>query len=185
MSNFEGDETSASILGEINYIIDLLRTMQNAASRDTLLQRLQDLVGLLENLSALSAQPGGEAPAPAPVPDIPAAPIAPSAPEGAAEASSAPRPAEAVPIQGARREFTREELAYYNGTNGYPSYVAVNGIVYDVTNIPIWQTGTHFGLRAGQDLSVEFNICHSNRPMVLDELRQVGRLVDPNDETYL
>ncbi len=36
-------------------------------------------------------------------------------------------------IQSEQREFTLEELAEYNGTGGRPAYVAVNGIVYDVS----------------------------------------------------
>jgi len=36
------------------------------------------------------------------------------------------------------RTFTEAELSKYNGRNGNPAYVAVNGIVYDVTNIAAW-----------------------------------------------
>ena len=36
------------------------------------------------------------------------------------------------------RAFTLEELAKYNGKDGNPAYVAVNGIVYDVTNNAAW-----------------------------------------------
>lgn len=157
----ETDDALASVLGEIHYVIDLLRSMQNPSSRDQLLQRLQELI---EGIANIEAEPTGGA-----------------MPMSSDAAPAIHAPEAAVPAQGAKREFTREELSHYNGTNGYPSYVAVNGIVYDVTNIPIWQTGTHFGLRAGQSLSVEFNTCHSNRPMVLDELQQVGRMVDADE----
>lgn len=34
------------------------------------------------------------------------------------------------------QEFTLEELKKYNGKNGNPAYIAVNGKVYDVTNNP-------------------------------------------------
>jgi|GEM_PF-612838 len=40
-------------------------------------------------------------------------------------------------------EFTREELAQYDGTDGKPAYVAVNGLVYDVTNNKGWRDGVH------------------------------------------
>ena len=54
------------------------------------------------------------------------------------------------------RTFNSEELAKYNGKNGNPTYVAVNGIVYDVTNVPEWQGGIHQGrIQAGRDLSEE------------------------------
>jgi len=52
------------------------------------------------------------------------------------------------------REFTLKELSEYNGKNGKPVYVAVDGIVYDLTHLKKWKTGTHMGkLKAGQDVS--------------------------------
>lgn len=73
------------------------------------------------------------------------------------------------------KEFTLSELSKYNGTMGNPAYVAVNGIVYDVSNIPKWSGGTHYGLTAGKDLSSEFETCHgiSNK---LAKLPKVGVL---------
>lgn len=50
--------------------------------------------------------------------------------------------------------FTAAELAKYDGKNGNPAYVAVNGTVYDVSNVPEWKNGIHQGrFQAGQDLS--------------------------------
>ena len=37
-----------------------------------------------------------------------------------------------------QRTFTIEELAKFDGKNGRPAYVAVNGMVYDVTNNRAW-----------------------------------------------
>ncbi len=82
----------------------------------------------------------------------------------------------ALAAQGTTRVFTHEELSLYNGTNGNLAYVAVNGAVYDVTDDPLWYTLMHFGLSPGQDLSLEFNTCHSNRLFVLDSLIPVGML---------
>lgn len=59
------------------------------------------------------------------------------------------------------REFTLNELSRYDGSMGKPAYVAVNGIVYDVSNVPSWGGGSHFGLQAGKDLTEEFQNCHS------------------------
>ena len=57
------------------------------------------------------------------------------------------------------KEFTLEELAQYNGTNGKPAYVAVKGIVYDVTEAKLWRDGTHSPMGAqnvaGKDLTAE------------------------------
>lgn len=72
------------------------------------------------------------------------------------------------------RAFTLGELAQYNGSNGKPAYVAVNGIVYDVSNVPPWGGGTHFGLQAGKDLTDEFQNCHSMEK--LQKLPKVGML---------
>jgi len=58
------------------------------------------------------------------------------------------------------KEFTLEELEQYNGENGNPAYVAIEGVVYDVSGITAWRTGKHLGLTAGQDLSEQFNSCH-------------------------
>ncbi len=73
------------------------------------------------------------------------------------------------------KEFTLSELAQYNGTMGKPAYVAVNGIVYDVSDISKWSGGTHFGLTAGKDLSPQFEGCHGVSSK-LTKLPKVGIL---------
>lgn len=40
------------------------------------------------------------------------------------------------------RNFTRAELARFNGQNGQPAYVAVSGTVFDLTTVFI--QGKHF-----------------------------------------
>lgn len=49
--------------------------------------------------------------------------------------------------------FTLEELAQYNGKDGAKAYVAVDGVVYDVTGLKAWTEGKHNGFEAGQDLT--------------------------------
>ncbi|MDO4788495.1 MAG: cytochrome b5 domain-containing protein [Johnsonella sp.] len=49
--------------------------------------------------------------------------------------------------------FTIEELAAFNGKDGARAYVAVNGIVYDVTGVEAWSEGKHNGVEAGKDLT--------------------------------
>lgn len=54
------------------------------------------------------------------------------------------------------REFTRRELAEYNGKNGKPVYIAYNGKVYDVTHSFLWKKGRHQAMhKAGIDLTDE------------------------------
>lgn len=72
--------------------------------------------------------------------------------------------------------FTLAELSRYNGKNGNPAYVAVNGIVYDVTNNGAWAAATHFGLAAGRDVTREFASCHSGQP-ILSRIKAVGKIV--------
>lgn len=73
------------------------------------------------------------------------------------------------------REFTLEELLQYDGMNGRPAYVAVEGIVYDISNEEKWAGGTHFGLTAGKDYTKEFSTCHGNNK-ILSKLPRVGIL---------
>lgn len=73
------------------------------------------------------------------------------------------------------RLFSPMELAKYNGKNGNAAYVAVNGIVYDVTNSAAWGGASHFGLTAGKDVSNEFASCHAGQP-ILSKLKVVGKM---------
>ena len=170
----------ASIQGEIEYIMELLRSTFNEPAKSALMERLRSLMRAMAELTSLFL-PLDHSESGQMEQDI-APPQEPAQEMATAPMISGQEPAR--PVQGTRRVFTPEELALYNGTNGFPAYVAVNGIVYDVSNAPIWQTGTHFGLHAGQSLSVEFNTCHSNRPFVLDSMIPVGRL-ENGDETLI
>ena len=71
--------------------------------------------------------------------------------------------------------FTQAELSRYNGKNGNPAYVAVNGTVYDVTNNAAWAAATHFGLTSGRDVTREFASCHSGQT-ILSRLTAVGKI---------
>lgn len=74
-----------------------------------------------------------------------------------------------------QKVFTLSELAQYDGTMGKPKYVAVKGIVYDVSNVPNWSKSTHYGLTAGKDLSSQFESCHGVESK-LAKLPKVGVL---------
>ena len=52
--------------------------------------------------------------------------------------------------------FTVRELLRYDGEDG-PIYIALQGIVYDVSECPKWRSGLHENLHfPGQDLTCEF-----------------------------
>lgn len=76
--------------------------------------------------------------------------------------------------------FTKDELSKYNGRNGVPAYVALDGIVYDVSKILKWKYGSHYGLMAGQDLSAYYKGCHSDNLDIIKNAIEVGRLVTDN-----
>lgn len=73
------------------------------------------------------------------------------------------------------KQFTLEELSQYDGTKGKPAYVAVQGVVYDVSREATWGGGTHFGLTAGRDLTAQFQSCHG-MAQILSRLPRVGTM---------
>lgn len=81
-----------------------------------------------------------------------------------------------IPPPDVSRGFTPQTLALFNGQGGYPAYVAINGVVYDVTNVPQWAGGDHFSLHAGRNLSSEYALCHNARK-ILYRLPTVGVMV--------
>jgi predicted heme/steroid binding protein len=78
------------------------------------------------------------------------------------------------------KKFTIADLSYYDGSNGKAAYVAVHGIVYDVSLEATWGGGTHFKLYSGKDLSKQFTSCHNLE--VLKKLPKVGVLIDTFEE---
>lgn len=96
--------------------------------------------------------------------------------EAPAEAMPAETEAEAPAETSDEMVFTLEELAEYNGKNGAKAYVAVNGIVYDVTNADEWSNGEHEdGVVAGID-ATEVIKKSPHGEQVLAELPVVGKL---------
>jgi predicted heme/steroid binding protein len=52
--------------------------------------------------------------------------------------------------------MNKKELAQYDGKEGRKAYVAVNDLIYDVTDSPLWQNGEHEGEhQAGRELTKE------------------------------
>lgn len=75
-------------------------------------------------------------------------------------------------------ELTLEELKQYDGKNGNPAYVAVDGIIYDMTNVAAWKNGDHNGYSAGNDLT---DIIKNKSPHGVKNLEGVpivGKIVD-------
>jgi predicted heme/steroid binding protein/uncharacterized membrane protein len=74
------------------------------------------------------------------------------------------------------RTFTPQQLSFYDGREGKPAYVAVDGIVHDVSGSNYWRTGIHENMHyAGRDLSSEINAAPHSRD-VLKYFPRVGVL---------
>lgn len=78
--------------------------------------------------------------------------------------------------------FTLEDLAQFDGKDGNPAYVAVDGAVYDVSDSSKWPSGRHsscnLGAMAGQDLSETIQKAPANMRALLGKMPVVGRLAD-------
>jgi len=113
---------------------------------------------------AATAVPATEVPATA----VPATEI----PATAVPATEAPAATEVTGL-----ELTLEQLAAFNGKNGARAYIAVDGIIYDVTDISSWKNGEHIGYEAGNDLTVEIKTKSPHGIGQLANAKIVGKLV--------
>lgn len=116
-------------------------------------------------------------------PSASGSPAAISAGPSAGGAAASPQPA-VSPADGSLKEFTQEELASYNGTDGKPAYVALNGTVYDVTNAKTWKDGVHTPWKmenvAGKDLTAAMKKAPPSHQKAdfMDGIPVVGKLVE-------
>lgn len=76
------------------------------------------------------------------------------------------------------KTFTLSELKKYNGQNGNPAYVAVDGNVYNVSSSPSWKGGKHNGFEAGNDLTKEIKNASPHGTAVMKKYPVVGKFVD-------
>jgi len=53
--------------------------------------------------------------------------------------------------------LSMDELSQFDGKDGNKSYIAVDGIIYDVSDVPQWIGGMHRGFTAGMDVTDEVN----------------------------
>ncbi len=88
-------------------------------------------------------------------------------------------------VHDGQRELTLDELSACDGKEGRPAYVALEGVVYDVTNSRLWRAGehdpSHGQALAGRDLTPVF----AEAPHGRENLRRfpvVGRLVPAGGE---
>lgn len=74
------------------------------------------------------------------------------------------------------KEFTSEELLSFNGKEGKPVYIALEGKIYDVSKSPFWSQGIHMNRHLpGRDLKGEISAApHGSE--VLERYPQIGIL---------
>lgn len=94
-----------------------------------------------------------------------------SNPDGESDASSAELSENSPDVV-----MTLEELTQYDGKDGNPAYIAVDGIIYDVTDVPQWRNGAHNGFSAGQDLTDEITSMSPHGVSKLKNIPVVARL---------
>ncbi len=84
-------------------------------------------------------------------------------------------PAKPAPAT-AEKVFTLEELAKFDGKEGRPAYVAINGIVYDVTGVKAWAKGEHGNGKPGTDITPLITTKSPHGDKVTKNLKAVGKL---------
>lgn len=78
--------------------------------------------------------------------------------------------------------MTKEELAKFDGCDSRAAYVAVSGVIYDVSSSPLWNNGQHEGVhQAGQDLTAELKQAPHVRTLI-ERFPVMGQLESPEVE---
>lgn len=81
--------------------------------------------------------------------------------------------------------LTKEEVAEFNGKNGKPSYIIIDDIIYDVSNIDLFKQSPHNELKLGQDLTKDFYECHEGNMKILDKIPRVGLLAESDEVEFM
>lgn len=71
--------------------------------------------------------------------------------------------------------FTMEEIAQFDGKEGRPAYIVVDGIVYDVTNVGPWRSGSHYGFESGGDVTEALKNAAPHEANLLNQAEIVGK----------
>jgi predicted heme/steroid binding protein len=72
-------------------------------------------------------------------------------------------------------EFTKSQLALRNGQDKPQIWVALHGLIYEVTDSRLWRNGKHYEHWAGQDLTDELKDApHTEK--VFEKFVAVGKL---------
>ncbi len=72
--------------------------------------------------------------------------------------------------------LTIKELKNFNGKDGKKAFIAVDGVIYDVSNSKAWKNGMHKGKKAGEDVSDVINKSPHGKS-VLNNLEIIGKII--------
>lgn len=81
-----------------------------------------------------------------------------------------------TPVDSTPLTLTIEELAKYDGKNGNKAYIAIDGKIYDVTDIPQWKGGMHHNYTAGKDLTNEIKTVAPHGLTPIETLKPIGTI---------
>lgn len=81
-----------------------------------------------------------------------------------------------TPADNAPISLTIEELAEFDGMNGNKAYIAIDGKIYDVTDIAPWKGGEHNGYTAGKDLTNEIKTVAPHGMTPIEKLTPIGTI---------
>lgn len=73
--------------------------------------------------------------------------------------------------------YTKSQLALRNGQDKPEIWVALKGVIYDVTDSRLWSNGKHYEHWAGQDLTDELKDA-PHTDAVFGKFTAVGRLFE-------
>ena len=73
------------------------------------------------------------------------------------------------------RSISRAELSLRNGQDKKEVWVAIKGLIYDVTSSRKWETGIHYEHWAGQELDQEL-MDAPHLPDVINKFPIIGKL---------
>jgi predicted heme/steroid binding protein len=78
------------------------------------------------------------------------------------------------------KTFTLKELSAFDGKDNRAAYIAIDGVVYDVTEFPAWANGSHHKQAAGLDLTDAIHKISPHGSAVLEahHVPVVGKLTE-------
>ncbi len=77
--------------------------------------------------------------------------------------------------------LTKEELANFNGENGNPAYISIDGIIYDISNIELLKQSPYNSLKLGSDVTETFYELNDGDESILRDIPMVGLLAEPEE----